>query len=51
MTNSLRMDVGKGSEKLVDVQLDFEHWHDSLELAKVARRAVDSFGDVFEDQI
>lgn len=51
MTNALRMDVGQRSEELINIELDFEHWHHSLELVEVAGSAVYGFGDIFEDQV
>jgi hypothetical protein len=51
MTDALRMDVGEGTEKLIDVELDFKVWHESLELVEVTGSTVDCLGNVFEDQI
>ena len=46
-----RVDVGEGTEELVHVELDVVHRHRLLELGVVTRRAVDGFGDVFEDEV
>lgn len=42
------MDVGKGAEELVHVELDLEHGHGLFEFGVVPAGAVDSFWDVFE---
>jgi hypothetical protein len=51
VADSLGVDVCERPEKLVDVELDFEDRHDSLHLVEVARGAVDSLGNEFEDEV
>lgn len=51
VADALRVDIGEGAEKLVDVELDLEDGHDSLHLVEVARGAVDGLGNEFEDKI
>ena len=36
MTDALRMNVCQGTEKLIDVQFDFEYGHGRLQFVKVA---------------
>lgn len=43
MADALGVDIGQGSEKLVDEQLDLENWHGSLHLVEEARRTIDRF--------
>lgn len=45
------MDVGQRPEELVDVKLDLEHRHRSLEFVEVARCAVHRLGDILEDEV
>jgi hypothetical protein len=45
------VDVGERAEELVDVELDFQYWHDRLELIEVPGSTIDGLGDVFEDQV
>jgi len=51
MADALRVDVCKGSEKLVDEKFDLENRHDGLHLVKVARSTVDGLWYEFKDQI
>jgi hypothetical protein len=51
MADALRVDVGKGSEELVDVELNLENWHSSLHLVEISRSPVDSLGDIFLHQV
>jgi hypothetical protein len=46
MADSLGMDVCKGTEKLVDIQLDLENRHGGLHLVEVSRRTVNGFRDI-----
>jgi hypothetical protein len=45
------VNVGERAEQLVNVQLDLENGHGCLHLIKVARCAVDGFGNEFEHEI
>lgn len=36
MANTLRMDIGKSTEKLVDIQLDLQDWHGGLHFIEEA---------------
>jgi hypothetical protein len=51
VADPLRVDVGEGAEKLVDVELDLKDRHDRLHLVEVARSAVDSLGDELEHEV
>lgn len=51
VADTLRVNVGKRTEELVDVELDLEDWHRGLELVKVSRSPVYSLGDKFEHQV
>ena len=51
MTNANRVNVRKGSQELVHVEFNLEHWHWLLELGVVTAGAVDSFGDVFQYKV
>ncbi len=45
------MDVCQGTEKLIHIQLDLQHWHSLLQLDVVPGRAVDGLRYVFEDKV
>lgn len=45
------MDVGKGTEELIDVELDFENRHGGLHLVEISRGAVNCFRDIFLNQV
>lgn len=45
------MDIGKGTEELVHVQFDLEHWHRLFEFGIMAAGAVDGFRDIFQYKI
>ena len=45
------MDIGKGSEELVDVKLHFEDGHGRLHLVEEPRSAVDSLWDKLLNQV
>ena len=51
MANTLRVDVGKRAEELVDVQLDFEDGHNRLHLVEVARSTVHGLRNKLEHEI
>ncbi len=51
MADALRMDVGEGAEKLVNVDLDLQDWHGGLHLIEEARRPVYGFGYKFENEV
>lgn len=51
VTDSPRVNVGQGSEELVDVELDFEDRHGGLHLVEIAGGAVHCLRDIFEDEI
>lgn len=51
MADALGVDVGESAEELVDIELDFEVWHGGLHLIEISRGPVDSFGDVFLNQV
>ena len=51
MTIAERMDVGKGSEGLISVQLDQERRNGLLHLVVVFEDAVDRLGDVVHHHI
>ncbi len=51
MANALRMDVGEGTEKLVNVELDLEDGHGGLHLVEESRSSVNSLGNEFLDQV
>lgn len=51
VTDPLRMDVGKRSEQLVDVELDLQHGHCGLQFVEIARCAVHRLWNVFEDEV
>jgi hypothetical protein len=45
------VDIGKRTEELIDVKLDFKDWHHSLHLVEVTRCTVDGFGDEFKHEV
>lgn len=45
------VDVHQGTEELVHIQLDLEHWHRLLELGIVPAGTVHGLGDVFEHKV
>ncbi len=45
------MYVGEGTEELVHVQLNGEHWHWCLELYEMARSTVYRLGHIFENEV
>lgn len=51
MADPLRVDVGEGAEKLVDVELDLKDGHDRLHLVEVARSAIDGLGNKLEHEV
>lgn len=51
MADALRVDVGKGSEKLVDVQLDLQRGHGGLHFIEKTRCPIDGLRNEFLDQI
>ena len=51
VADALRVDIGKGAEELIDVELHFEYGHCSLHLVEIARCPVHGFGNVFEYEI
>jgi hypothetical protein len=51
MADTDRMDVGERTKELVHVQFDLEHGHGLLEFGIMATSAIDSFWNVFEDEI
>lgn len=51
VTDSLRVDVGKRSEQLVDVEFDLQHGHCGLQFVEIARCAVHRLWDIFEDEV
>ena len=51
MANTLRVDVGKRAEELVNVELDFEDRHDRLHLVEVAGGSIDGLWNEFEHEI
>lgn len=51
VTDADRVDVCQGSQELVHVQLDLEHWDNLLELGVVPKGAVDGFGDKLEHKV
>lgn len=51
MANALRVNVGEGSEELIDVELDFQDGHRRFHLVEETRRAIHGFGDEFLDEI
>lgn len=51
MADALRVNVCKGSEELVDVQLDFQSGHGRLHLVEKARGPIDSFGNKLLNEI
>lgn len=51
MTNALRVDIGKCTEQLINIELDFEDRHGSLHLVEESRSSVNGLGDKFLHQI
>jgi hypothetical protein len=51
VADSLRVNVGQGTEELVDVELYFEYWHGRLYLVEISRSAVDCLGHIFLHQV
>lgn len=51
MADALRVDVGKCSEKLVDVQLDLQRGHSGLHFIEKARCPIDGLRNEFLDQV
>lgn len=51
VADPLGVDIGQGTEQLVDVKLDLEDGHCRLHLIEVPRGAVHGFGNKFLDQV
>jgi hypothetical protein len=51
VADALRVDVGKGSEELVDVQLDLQGGHSGLHFIEKTRCPVDGLRNEFLDEI
>lgn len=51
VTDADRVDVHKGAQELVHVELDLQHRHRLLELGIVATRTIHGLRDVFEHKI
>lgn len=51
MADTLRVDVRKGAEELVDIELDFEDGHDRLHFVEISRGAVHGLRNELEYQI
>lgn len=51
MTDALRVDIGKSTEQLINIELDFEDRHGSLHLVEKSRSSVNCLGDKFLHQI
>ena len=47
----MRVDVGKRTEELVNVELDFQHGHGGLHLVEVPGCSVNGFWDIFENEV
>lgn len=45
MADTLRVNVGQGSEELVGVQLDLEYWHGGLGLVEEPGGTINGFGN------
>ena len=51
VADPLRVDVGEGAEKLVDVELDLEDGHHRLHLVEITRRTVYGLGHKLKHQV
>lgn len=51
VTDALGVDVGQGSEELIDVEFDLENRHRGLGLVEESRGSVDSLRNEFLDQV
>ena len=51
MANANRVDIGKGTEKLVHVQFDLKHGHGLLEFGVMATSAVNGLGYIFQHEV
>lgn len=51
MANTLGVNVGQGSEELVDVQLDLQRGHSGLHFIEKTRCPIDSLRNEFLDQV
>ena len=51
VTDALRVDVGQGSEKLVNVKLDLKDGHGGLHLVEKSRSSVNGLGHEFLDKV
>jgi hypothetical protein len=51
VTDALRVDVGQGSEKLVNVKLDLKDGHGGLHFVEKSRGSVDGLGHEFLDKV
>lgn len=51
MADADGVDIRKGTQELVHVQFDLEHGHGLFEFSVMTTSAVDSFWDVFQDEI
>lgn len=51
MADSDGVDIRKGAQELVHVQFDLEHGHGLFEFSIMTTSAVDSFWDIFQDEI
>lgn len=51
MANANRVDIGKGTEKLVHIQFDLEHRHGLFEFGVMATSAVDGLRDIFQHEV
>jgi hypothetical protein len=51
MAYSLRMDVCKRPEELINVKLDFKNGHSGFHLVEVSRGSIDSLWNELEDEI
>lgn len=51
MTDALRVNVRKGTEKLIDVDFDLQYGHSGLHLVEESRGAVDRLWHKFKDEI
>lgn len=45
------MNIREGSQALVHVEFDFEHWHLLFHFRVGSRATVEVFGDVFQNQV
>ena len=51
MADALGVDICQGTEELVNIKLDLQHWHRRFELVEIPRRPIHRFRHILKNEI